>query len=404
MKNIHFFLTLVIYLITGCSQPTSIYTEQIPILAWYGVSPTESTVDRYNELRDAGITHNFTFFGSVDELAIAMEAAKKAGIKMIIHCPELEKEPERIVNQFMDHPALAGYFLRDEPGRKDFPALGEWAKRIHSVDNEHFCYLNLFPNIATKEQLGTETYREHVKLFIEEVPLEFLSFDHYPIIVDGSGERIIRDEWYENLEIFSEETHKVGKRFWAFALAVAHGPYPIPTIEELRLQVFSNLAYGAQGIQYFTYWTPSVNEGHNFHHAPIDFDTKRRTEVYDYITQMNREIKDLSKVFMNSKVESVFHTGDSIPIGTRRLEKLPDVISKFETEGIGVIVSFLNKDNMSYMVIVNRDFKQNQYVTIEGDERLNRVLKDGRVVDANAYINRLPIAPGDILIYSWKEE
>lgn len=376
--------------------------EQIPILAWYGVSPKVSTIERYVELHQAGITHNFTIFANVNELATAMESARKAGIKMIIHCPELEKEPEKIVHQFKKHPALAGYFLKDEPGRTAFPALGEWAKRIQKIDNEHFCYLNLFPNYASKEALGTETYREHVQLFIKEVPLQLLSFDHYPIVKDASGNRVVRSEWYENLEIFSDEARKAGKPFWAFALTVAHGPYPIPTPAEIRLQVFSNLAYGAQGIQYFTYWTPSVNEGFDFHHAPIDFDTQKRTEIFDYITEINREIKGLSKVFLNSKVVSIAHTGETIPVGTRRLESLPKVITEFKTEGMGAIVSILQKGNTSYLVIVNRDFKEKMHVTIKGEQQLKRILKDGTAINANAYISTLPVAPGDLLVYSWE--
>ncbi len=401
MKHLFLLISLIGCSILSFAQQGNSTAGQLPILAWYGVSPEESTVERYIELRQSGITHNFTFFNSVDELAVAMEAAQKAGVKMIIHCPELEKEPEKIVQRFKDHPALAGYFLRDEPGRVDFPALGKWARRIQAVDSEHFCYLNLFPNYAGKEALGTETYREHVQLFIEEVPLQLLSFDHYPIVEDESGDRTMRAGFYENLEIFSDEARKAGKPFWAFALTVAHTPYPIPTPAEIRVQVYSNLAYGAQGIQYFTYWTPKPGTW-DFHHAPIEYDTRKRTEVYDYITQMNREIRGLSKVFLNAEVVSVAHTGESIPQGTRRLEKLPEVITKFETAGTGAIVSVLKKGNTSYLVIVNRDFQESMSVTIEGDSRLNRVLKDGSIVKADAYVSKLPVAPGDILVYAWE--
>jgi len=401
MKYLFLFVSLIECSSLLFAQQKTNTAEQIPILAWYGVSPEESSVERYEELHQSGITHNFTFFNSVDELAVALESAHRAGIKMIIHCPELEKEPEKIAQRFKDHPALAGYFLRDEPGRADFPELGAWARRIQSVDKEHFCYLNLFPNYATKEGLGTETYREYVQLFIKEVPLQLLSFDHYPIVEDGSGSRTMRPEFYENLEIFSDEARKAGKPFWAFALTVAHKPYPIPTPAEIRLQVYSNLAYGAQGIQYFTYWTPKPGTW-DFHHAPIEYDTQKRTEVYDYITQMNHEISALSNVFLNAEVLSVSHTGEKIPQGTRRLEKLPDVITKFETEGEGAIVSVLKKENKSYLVVVNRDFQQSMAVTVEGDKRLNRVLKDGSTVRADAYINTLSVAPGDILVYSWE--
>ncbi|MEA4916101.1 beta-galactosidase [Proteiniphilum sp.] len=376
---------------------------QIPILGWYGVSPKDNTVERFKEQKESGITHNFTFYKNAEELATALDAAQKAGIKVIAHCPELEKEPEKTVKRFMNHPALAGYFLRDEPGRADFPELGAWAKRIQKVDNSHFCYLNLFPVYAPPAALGTDTYREYVQQFIEEVPLQLLSFDHYPIILDETGNRIVRNGWYENLEIFSEEAAKAGKPFWAFALTVAHASYPIPTIEEIRLQVFSNLAYGAQGIQYFTYWTPGTDEGFDFHHGPIDHDTRKRTEVFDRIKEMNREIRNLSKVFLNAKVVSIAHTGDIIPDGTKRQAKLPDVIKMFETEGEGAIVSILEKGNDSFLVIVNRDFKKSMKVRIEGDHSLQRVLKDGTVVPARAYINTLEVDPADLLIYNWKK-
>ncbi|MPN41102.1 hypothetical protein SDC9_188643 [bioreactor metagenome] len=118
---------------------------------------------------------------------------------------------------------------------------------------------------------------------------------------------------------------------------------------------------------------------------------------------MNREIRNLSKVFLNAKVVSIAHTGDIIPDGTKRQAKLPDVIKMFETEGEGAIVSILEKGNDSFLVIVNRDFKKSMKVRIEGDHSLQRVLKDGTVVPARAYINTLEVDPADLLIYNWKK-
>jgi len=378
--------------------------EQIPILAWHGIPPKESTVERYLELRESGITYNYSHFSNADDLAVALDAAAKAGIKMSIHCPELQSEPEKTATRFKDHPALGGYHLVDEPGRGAFPVLGEWVRKIQSVDDQHFCYINLLPNYAPPSMLGTETYREHVQLFIAEVPVPFVSFDYYPVVEVAPGTRVLRESWYENLEIIMDETRKAGKPFWAFALTVAHNPYPIPTPAELRLQVFSNLAYGAQGIQYFTYWTPGPNAYWNFHHAPITYDTAQRTEVFDYIKEINGEIKDLSCVFLNAEVLSVAHTGENIPQGTTRLEQLPDAIKTLETTGEGAVVSILQKEGKSFMVIVNRDFKNSMTVKIEGEPGLQRVLKNGTMVPASAYINTLAVAPGDILIYCWNNQ
>ena len=385
------------FLFYGCAKSQK-PEEQIPIIAWYGVQ--ESTVERYLELKESGITQNFTFFSNVEELAVAMDAAAKAGIKMMIHCPELKEEPEKIVQRFMKHPALAGYHLVDEPGMNAFPELADLVKRIQAIDPKHYCYINLFPNYAPEWALGG-TYREHVQKFIGDVPVQLLSFDHYPIVVNASGERVLRDIWYENLEIFSDEARKAGKPFWAFALTVEHGPYPIPTRAEIRLQVYSNLAYGAQGIQYFTYWSPGKAD-HDFYRAPINHDTKKRTEIFDYIKEINREIKDLSSVFLGAKVISIGHTGHEIPKGANRSGKLPDVIKTFDVEGEAV-VSVLEKGEFSFLVIVNRDFKNTLPVRIEGSQGLQRILKNGTKVPAEKYVDRMIVDPGDILIYGWKK-
>jgi len=91
-----------------------------------------------------------------------------------------------------------------------------------------------------------------------------------------------------------------------------------------------------------------------------------------------------------------------IPAGTRLLETLPEVITKLETDGKGAIVSQLKKGKTSYLVIVNRDFQSEMFLTIEGDKQLKRMLKDGTVVNADAYISKLPVAPGDVCIYLWE--
>ena len=135
--------------------------------------------------------------------------------------------------------------------------------------------------------------------------------------------------------------------------------------------------------------------------APIGLDYKR-TEVYDRIKLVNKEIKDLSWVFLGAKVISVEHTGDSIPIGTRRLKKLPSPIKVLKTEGTGAVVSLLEKGRNTFLVIVNRDFKSPMELTIGCDLTVKKILKDGTSVPARAYINSMKIDPGDVAIYMWK--
>lgn len=367
---------------------------EIPILAWHGIPANETFISRYEELKESGISYNFTSFNDIKSMEMALEIAQQTGMKMLVSCPELKTDTKKTVQKFMNNPAVAGYFLRDEPTLKDFDELGDWVKQIRAVDDRHFCYINLFPNYADSEQLGTKDYKDYVHQFIQKVPVQQLSFDNYPIKTTS-----LERKWYQNLEIFSEEARQANKPFWAFALSVNFTTHHVPTVAELRLQVYSDLAYGAQGIQYFTYSTPPGQEL-DFNNAPIGLDGKR-TEVYDRIRLINKEIKDLSWVFLGAKVVSVAHTGDTIPLGTKRLVKLPEAVKVLETTGTGALVSEMENGKNSFLVIVNRDFKNPMKLTLYCDPFVKKVLKDGSSVPANDYKNTMEIDAGDVAIYTW---
>lgn len=382
-------------LLSACKNAVPV-AEDIPILAWYSIPPEHTSVERYMELRDAGFTHSLSFFPDTVKLREALNAAHKANIKIIASCPELKSATEETVKKIMNHPSLAAYMLRDEPSRKDFPELGDWARKIGSADSSHFCYLNLFPNYASEEQLGTKTYQEHVDLFIREIPLKIISFDHYPVVGDS-----LRANWYENLEVVSKAAKDAGKPFWAFTLSVAHGPYPIPTLAQMRLQVFSDLAYGAQGIEYFTYWTPPYDTTWKFNNGPVTVDGKI-TPTYEKVKQLNKEIKALSSVFYGSKVISVMHAGNEIPIGTKPLENLPDNISDLKIEGTGAVVSILENGKNNYLIIVNRDFLKPMKLSVNLKKGFKMVMRDGSLKRCNEGINQVVSEPGDITVFKWE--
>ncbi|MBV5313090.1 MAG: beta-galactosidase [Prolixibacteraceae bacterium] len=372
---------------------------EIPVLAWYSIPASETTVERYQEMKDAGITHSLSFFSNIDDLQKALDVAAKVGMKMLVTCPELKKEPEKTVKRFINHPAVAGYHLIDEPNIRLFPELSAWAKKIQSVDDKHFCYVNLFPNFADSTQLGTKSYKEYVQEYIRQIPLQFVSFDYYPVMKDR-----LSKSWYENLELISAESKNAGLPFWAFALTTNYdNDHVTPqTLAAMRLQVFSNLAYGAQGIQYFTYWSAtSVNSpsGEDQRGAPISA-TGKRSVVYDRVKQMSAEIKSLSGVFLGSKVVSVRHADiGKIPAGTIRLTSLPKAIKVLDSKGAPIIVSVLEKGENSFLVVVNKDFLNSINLTVYGDESVKRVLKDGTIVPASAYESSMELDAGDAAIF-----
>lgn len=386
---------------------------QIPTLAWYSVAGYNTTLKNYRDIKDAGFTHNLSFPAGEEDIARSFEYAGKVGLKILLYVDwswTTEEGVTERVNRYKDHPALYGYYVYDEPSPDQFPEVAEAVRFIQGKDMQHPCYVNMFPNIQNP------FYREYVDNFIKTVPVPFLSFDHYPVLGrdDVSPVRYLRPEWYENLEIISEASRKSEKPFWAFALSTAHtikigndpvSVYPVPTLADLRLQVYSNLAYGAQGIQYFTYFTPT-GEDNTFHDGP--FCNGKKTDTYYTVKEMNAEIKALSGVFLNSDVLAVFHTGNVIPKGTRKLDpdKTPPLtpFSAIETEGKGAVVSFLEKENIRFMVVVNRDLMGTMKlnVTLKKNAVVRQVLKTGVIENQNIPKSyTADVDPADVVIFAY---
>jgi hypothetical protein len=371
---------------------------QIPIVAILGIPDNLTNLSRYQQMKASGITESYYYFPNANSMEAALNVAQKAGIKLFVACPELRTDPEGTANRFMNHPAVAGYFVSDEPSVAQFSSVGSLVKRIRAVDSRHICYVNLLPNVARPSQLGTDSYQNYLDMFVKQVPAQILSFDHYPIV--GNGKFSIREQWYSNLESVSNESKRTGMPFWGFALTVAHLAYPVPTLGSLRLQIYSNLAYGAQGIQYFTYWTPTSKRD-DFHNGPIGRDGKQ-TDVYDKITQVDKEIKNLSGVFLGAKVVSVTHTGH-VPPGTKSLGTLPRPVRSLRTDNIGAVVSVMKNNGKTYLVVVNHDFTSNMNLSINCAPGVSKILKDGSSVPQSQSGDNVSIEPGDVAIYSWPD-
>jgi hypothetical protein len=232
-----------------------------------------------------------------------------------------------------------------------------------------------------------------------------LSFDHYPIrrTGDDPATDVVNPDFYQNLEICSAAARRANRPLQAFALLVAHHPYPIPTIEHLRLQAYSNLAYGTQVLQYFTYWTPESTVW-NFHEAPIAVDGKR-TPTYDLVKTFNAELQAVRGVFVGSAVESVGHTGDAIPAGTTRYQPTAPVKS-LSTTGEGVAASHLRKGKQRFLLLVNRDIHRPTTTILEfdGSTPIQSVAKDGKLHPIKGTSHTATISPGDAVVVTWSTD
>jgi hypothetical protein len=369
--------------------------RRIPIVGWCGLHAAYSTVEKYREMAEAGFTHNLAGRDNDADMKKALDVAQAAGMKQFVRTPELDTDPAGMARKFKDHPANGGYFVQDEPGADEFDKLAGVVRAIQSVDSDHPCYVNLFPTYATVgRQLMAASYQDYVDQFIRKIPLPFVSFDHYCITTKG-----FHKDYFENLEIISRSAKAAGRPFWAFALCSAHWSYPPPALSHLRFQQFCNLAYGAQGLQYFTYIT--LNYPGWTAPGPVGLDGKP-SWVYYLIKQVNEEIRNVEWVFYGSEVLSVGHTGKNIPQGTRPYEPAAPIKS-VEMTGQGAVVSLLSRGKDRFLVIVNRDYEMVVDLKVVWDSKagMAQVGKDGQARKLSGDSLAAQYEGGDMCILTW---
>ena len=331
--------------------PVSVAAE-IPILGFIGAYSADHRLEDYRAMRDAGFDVSVDGYDSIGEITLSLNRARQVGIKLMVAGRQIMDFPAETAEAIRNHPALFGYMLGDEPRMADFDTYKHRYHAIRAADSTHLCYQNLFPYYGDEllETIGAASYEEYLRKF-SEIPLPQISFDFYPI-----WDYDIRPTWYYTLEAVRRESLRTGVPFWAFVLSTPHVGYPQPTLEMLRLQIYSNLAYGAQAIQYFTFRTPPPDDTYDYHNGPITLEGKK-TETYNIVRDMNRELHEVIPFFDGCTVERVGHLLE-VPLGAERFNGAPRGLRRLKVVGTrGAVVSVLRQGDKRYLAVVNKDFE-----------------------------------------------
>lgn len=373
-----------------------IYAQEIPILAFHGVQKEYTSVENFNVMKRAGLKINFSIYKTNEEVKVALDTAELVGVKILIYSDDLVNFPKETVLRFREHPALFGYYISDEPKSEEFKTLESRISVIKKYDSIHPVYVNLYPNYALPSQFKKKSYDDYLKEFTNIVPIDFISFDNYPLMNNK-----IHNKWYENLEQIRHYSILKNKNFWAFANATVFDLYSQPTIASLKLQMYSNLLYGAQGLQYFTYWTLDDDnwKKNKFGHAIVDSEGNP-TVTYDIVKKTNEDIQKYAGVFLGSTVENVFHTGGEVPIATEKLLNRPSNFKCF-TINRPVVVSYIKNNSKKYIAILNKSLTEIATLVIEHRGSYFYFNDKGKEVLGKTGLQTFKILPGDVLILSY---
>ncbi len=205
-------------------------------------------------------------------------------------------EYEAAAKTFVDHPAIWGIDIGDEPSALDFPYYGKIFDKVNTLFKNQFPYINLYPNYAsvaqnnaeqTVNQLGTATYDEHIAKYCELIPSDYLCYDFYLYSLSPS-------QHYENLITVTDACKKTGRSMWIVLQVNSQDASKWISTNNLRFQAFTSMAFGAESIIWACYtagW---------WHNQVLD-NLGNKTEQYEKLKTVNHEIHTIADEYMKYK-------------------------------------------------------------------------------------------------------
>lgn len=398
MKKIHLYSIIIIFfhsiIFPAISSGTSVWPTpgEISIVASTPIPQgVTSSRQSYLDLIECGFNLGMEA-GTIEYFKREFELLKGLNFKYLIQNGDLNSSKRALfIDAFKDEPNFAGWKLWDEPHYDDLNTVAEKYKALYDAYPQKLIYVNQ-AGVVNKWFTGPYTnFLEFLDYFNNLIHPEIWSYDYYPII-RKDGKLICQSEpFYFAFETFSEQSKKTGKPFWAYCESMAYdgssSSMPVATEAYLRFEAFSALAYGAQGIVYWTYGQRKPNASENYKSALVNLNGKKSTSWFA-AQKVNREIKKFNDVFYGCKILMVRHTGDKIYKGTKKLSGAIGPLQMVRSKEAGVMISRLENHNTKYIIIINRDVFNKQKITLE-------LLPNKNIVEISSAKNKE---------YSWRND
>ena len=277
------------------------------------------------------------------------------------------QEVERRVNQMIraagNSPAVMGYFIMDEPGVSDFPALAKAVAAVRKGAPGKLAYINLFPDYATlgapdRSQLGTTNYTEYLERFVNEVKPQAISYDNYMVpFSDDLKNSAPAASYYRNLLEVRRVAQKYGLPYLNIVCAnQIRTTTPIPSPASLLFQAYTTLGAGYRGVTWYNYYGPG------YKYTAID-SSGAKTLTWDYLKEVNAQISALAPVMSRLTSTGVFF---SPPPPADNLPMLPGALVESIACPEPVMVGeFKHSNGDRYVMLVNLSLERSAKFTLK---------------------------------------
>ena len=293
-------------------------------------NPNYITDEQWKNLADCGFNYAYAVYEyELEDIKTVLSFCEKYGVKYLVRdsagasdnissliggenitsVPEdAQAEIKARIDTYKDSPAFAGHIAVDEPAADRFDNIAVVKDFYEEYLPGKEFYVNLFPEGGAT---GTETYDEYLDQFIEKVEPEFLSYDRYALTYDTSRNPELGLGYVKNLEDVAVRAKQHNIPFYVFLLTMGHWNYRTPkNYDYLAWQIYNSMAYGARGLETFTYWT-TMSTGENITYGLIDW-YGNKTQTWYSMQELISEIKAMEDVYLSFNWQNtVCYTADS---------------------------------------------------------------------------------------------
>lgn len=316
------------------------------------------------DLEKQGFNTIFAVWTPTDHRKMVLDIAHKHGIKVVVYLHEIYqwisgdgkaniiKLAADTVKDIKNHPAIAGYYIIDEPGSEPtglHRALNA-RKALEVADPHHpsfYCLIGQTQYDTTLKAVGGQA------LFI----------DLYPMYVNWNGDL---NGYISSLDFGQKNAEQMRIPLW-MATQVFGKPnaWQVPTPDEIRAQVWLSLAYGTKGFIHFVYQSTTSIQG-EWLQGVLGMDLSSKDGRLNELQNINGVIKKLEPVLLALRPAEF------------KLPAMPDTV---------VARAFTGPKNTRYVIIANKNTRMS--ATCQWSVRATDVLT-GKDVGPN-----ITLLPGD---------
>jgi len=207
---------------------------------------------------------------------------------------------------FSDCAGFAGLLVWDEPhpttaAMNRLAEYAVWFNEVYGESTEEMPFMvNLFPSYASFTSGDYKSYSAYIKAYCDIVlsqveGTKYLSTDTYPIMADGT----LKENFLYDLAVL--KAYAMDYDAFVHACLQSSGwdegnttQAKAPTEEQMRLQLYTALAFGMDSVSWFTY-SPSNDSITN--QSPVDFAGNKNEAVYNAMQAVNTDLATFGSLY-----------------------------------------------------------------------------------------------------------